>query len=115
MVKTLQDICLACVARNIAGITRLGSQLSRRYKELLIERMCLHDQFTVELLPAISYHLFSDTLQTVELSHSQQIDDRILELLATCGCHPVSITIHDCPKVTGMCYTKCLPYLLIEM
>lgn len=102
MVKTLQDICLACVARHITDITRLGSQLSRRYKEILIERMCCHDLFTPNLLPSISYHLFSDTLQRVNLSHSQQVDDRMLEVLATCGCHPIAITVHRCQKVTGM-------------
>ena len=101
MVKTLEEICLSCVARHIAGINRLGNQISRRHKELLIERMCCHDLFTPELLPSISYHLFSDTLQRVNLSHSQQVEDRTLEVLATCGCHPVSITIHNCQKVTG--------------
>lgn len=102
MVKTLEDICLACVARHVANINRLGSQLSRRHKEVLIQRMCCHNLFTPDLLPSISYHLFSDVLQRVNFSYSQQVDDRTLEVLATCGCHPNSLTIHNCQKVTGM-------------
>lgn len=42
MVKTLQDLCLFCVARHIADINRLGNYLSHRHKEMLIERMCWH-------------------------------------------------------------------------
>ena len=68
---------------------------------LLLSRLFAPGLFVHELLPAISYHLFSDTLQRVELSHSQQVDDATLDLLATCGCHPVSIVIRNCSLVTG--------------
>ena len=67
----------------------------------ILSHSFLIDLFTVDLLPSISYHLFADTLQHVNLSYSEQVNDNTMELLATCHCQPISLTIHDCPNVTG--------------
>ena len=102
MVKTLQDFCLACIARNITFYGRLGNFLSLRHKEVLLERMCWHEQLTQTSTPSVVYHLFSHTLNRVNLSYSDQVDDKILELLGKSGCKPSSFTILACPNVTGL-------------
>lgn len=102
MVKTLQDFCLACIARHISYYGRLGNFLSLRHKEVLLERMCWHGQLTPGNTPSVLYHLFSHTLERVNLSYSNQVDDKMLELLGKSGCKPSSLTIRDCPNVTGL-------------
>lgn len=102
MVKTLQDFCLVCIARNITFYGRLGNFLSLRHKEVLLERMCWHEQLTPTSTPSVVYHLFSHTLNRVNLSYSDQVDDKILELLGKSGCKPSSFTILACPNVTGL-------------
>lgn len=100
MVKTLQDCCMACIARNISSYSRLGSYLSLRHKEVLLERICWHNLLTDSNTPSILYNLFSHTLQRVNLSHSDQVDDKILGLLGESGCLLASVTIQACPQVT---------------
>ena len=100
MVKTLQDCCLACIARNISHYNRLGSYLSLRHKQILLERICWHNLLTEANTPSILYHLFSHTLQRVNLSYSEQVDDKILGLLGESGCLLSAITIQRCPHVT---------------
>ena len=107
MVKTLQDCCLACIARHISSYNRLGTFLSRLHKESLLERMCWHGQLTPERSPSVSYHLFSHVLKRVNLSYSTQVDDKTLDVLARSDCLPTSITVKDCPNVTGMRWVKC--------
>lgn len=101
MVKSLQDFCLACIARHISYYSRLGNFLSLRHKEVLLERMCWHEQLTPANTPSVLYHLFSHTLKRVNLSYSEQVDDKMLELLGKSGCKPSSLTIQECPNVTG--------------
>lgn len=107
MVKTLQDCCLACIARHFSSYQRLGNYLSSLHKEILLERMCYHGLFTKPNLPAISYALFSHTLQRVNLCSSSDVDDRCLELLGNSGCLPTSITIENCRNISG----KTLPVI----
>ncbi|XP_064381962.1 F-box/LRR-repeat protein 7-like isoform X2 [Halichondria panicea] len=111
MVKSLEDYCLACIARHITTFNRLGNHLSLRHKEVLLERMCWHQQLTPEVTPSIFYNLFSHTLLRVNLSYSPQVTDRTLELLGNSGCLPTSITLNDCPNVTDRgisCLTRIL-------
>lgn len=100
MVKTLQDCCLSCIAKNITSYNRLGSYLSLRHKEILLERMCWHNLLLPSNTFSILYHLISHTLQRVNLSYSDQVNDRILSLLGESGCLLTSITIQSCPNVT---------------
>ena len=100
MVKTLHDCCLACIARNISSYNRLGNYLSLRHKEILLERMCWHNLLTSANTPSILYHLFSHTLQRVNLSYSEQVNDKMLGLLGDSGCLLSSIIIQDCPQVS---------------
>ncbi|KAL5471143.1 hypothetical protein EMCRGX_G029226 [Ephydatia muelleri] len=101
MVKTLRDCCLAWIARNISTISRLGTFLSVRDKEILLERLCWHGLLTTQSIPYVTYHLFSDTLQRVNLSYCNQVDDKLLEVLSQSGCRPTHVTIHECPSVTN--------------
>ena len=100
MVKKLKDCCFSCIERNIASYYRLGSYLSLRDKEVLLERMCCHNLLLPTNTSSIIYHLFSHTLQRVNLSYSGQVNDSILSLLGQSGCLLTSITIHCCPNVT---------------
>ena len=100
MVKSLQDFCLACIARNISSYNRLGNFLSLRHKEILLERICWHKLLTKDNTPAILYNLFSHTLQRVNLSYSDQVNDKILNLLGESGCLLTSLTIHNCLQVS---------------
>lgn len=100
MVKTLHDCCLACIARNISSYNRLGTYLSLRHKEILLERICWHNLLTPSNTPSILYHLFSHSLQRVNLSCSEQVNDKILGLLGDSGCLLNSITIQECPQVS---------------
>ena len=100
--------CVGTVRRSVHESFRgencfcaLIARIRSNYRGCSLTRSFAPGLFVHDLLPAISYHLFSDTLQRVELSHSQQVDDATLDLLATCGCHPVSIVIENCPSVTG--------------
>ena len=101
MVKTLRDCCLASIARNISTISRLGTFLSVRDKEILLERLCWHGLLTTQSIPYVTYHLFSDTLQRINLSYCNQVDDKLLEVLSQSGCRPQHVTVHDCPNVTS--------------
>lgn len=100
MVKTLHDCCLACIAKNISSFNRLGTYLSLRHKEILLERICWHHLLSVTNTPSIIYNLFSHPLQRVNLSYCEQVDDKILGLLGESGCLLNSLTIHDCRNVT---------------
>ncbi len=100
MVKTLHDCCLACIARNISSYNRLGSCLSLRHKEILLERICWHNLLTVTSKNSIVYNLISSTLQRVNLSFSEQVNDDILGRLGESGCLLSSLVIQDCPHVS---------------
>ena len=106
--KTLEDLCLAFIARHFSTYQRLGNSLSSHHKEMLLERMCIHGQLTKSSLPSVSYALFSHTLQRISLCFSSQLDDRCLELLGASGVLPTSVTIQKCPNITGK-----LPYFLL--
>jgi len=99
-VKSLHDCCLACIARHISHFNRLGSCLSLRHKEILLERICWHNLLTEANTNSIIYNLFSHTLRRVNLSYSDQVNDKILELLGETGCLLSSITIQECPNIS---------------
>lgn len=101
MVKTLEEGCLAYIARHVSSYPRLGSALSRTHKERLLERICWHQLLIPEVLPLVSYHLFSYELKRINFAHCVQVDDAVLTVLGSSGCLPVSLTINNCPSVTG--------------
>ena len=100
MVKKLRDCCLSCIAKNITSYNRLGNYLSVRHKEVLLERMCWHKLLLPSNAASILYHLISHTLQRVNLSYCDQVNDSILGLLGDSGCLLTYLTIQSCPNVT---------------
>ena len=98
--KSLQDLCLSCIAKNIASYNRLGSYLCTRHKAILLERVCWHNLLQPTDTSFILYHLISHTLQRINLSYSNQVTDNILNLLGQSGCLLTSLTIQCCPNVT---------------
>ena len=101
MVKSLVDACLLKIEENFPALKRPRWKLSRKHKEMLIERLCWHHRFTPHNVSAIVQHLFVPDLLRLNLSHSDLVDDKVLEELADSGCYPEYITIQNCPKVTG--------------
>ena len=101
MVKSLVDACLLKIEENISYFNRLGRELSRKHKEILIERLCWHRRLTPHNVSTVAQHLFVPALLRLNFSHSDQVDDKLLEEVAECGCYPEYITIRNCPKVTG--------------
>lgn len=101
MVKSLVDACLLKIEEHISYFNRLGRELSRKHKEILIERLCWHRRLTPRNVSTVARHLFVPALLRLNLSHSDQVDDKLLEEAAECGCYPEYITIRNCPKVTG--------------
>lgn len=120
--KSLEELCLTLISRNISDFSsRLGPHLSTKHKEMILERLSWHGKtrltsscvvnllllavltglFSQQLLPIISYQLFSSSLQRITLTDSEQINDSTLELLGVSRCQPVSFTLHKCPLVTS--------------
>lgn len=100
--KSLEELCLTLISRNISDFSsRLGPHLSTKHKEMILERLSWHGLFSQQLLPIISYQLFSSSLQRITLTDSEQINDSTLELLGVSRCQPVSFTLHKCPLVTN--------------
>ena len=106
--KTLANLCLFCVARNLEQLSRVGKHLTRIDKEILLEWLCDHDGFTAERLPSITYNLISPQLQQITFRYNEQINDGLLNKLAVTGCRLKSITIIRCPNVTGMVLLRTL-------
>ena len=116
--KSLEELCLSLISRSITDFSsRLGTHLSLRHKEMLLERLSWHGigskkyiaiislflgLFSFQLLPTISYHLFSSSLQHINLSHSDQINDKSLELLGLSRCQPLSFSLTKCINITGI-------------
>lgn len=102
MVHSLIDLCLRCVAQNLGQISQASRFLPPRDKELLIERMCRHRQFTASVLPSVTYHLFGPELKRVCLEANCQVTDSLLRQLASCNCQLLYLKISSCKTVTGI-------------
>ena len=101
MVRSLVDLCLGCVAQKLGQISQARKFLPFRDKEVLIERMCWHKQFTGNMLPAVTYHLFSSKLKRVCLEDNSQVTNALLTQLAKSNCQLTYLKISNCKKVTG--------------
>ena len=103
--KTLRDLCLESVGKNLNSISRLGRYLLTEHKQTLIKRLSDHDKFTPEFAPHVTYNLFSPHISKFEFSYSEQITDKILKHIKDCGCQLEWLVIEKCPNVTGICFT----------
>ena len=56
MGKSLEELCLTFVSRNIKSFPRLGVRLSARHKAMLLERMCSHGERVEE--PIVFFFFF---------------------------------------------------------
>jgi hypothetical protein len=99
--KTLRDLCLDCVGKNLHCITRSSQYLAPLHKELIIERLAFHDCFTESYLPHVTYNLFSPRLERINLYKCNQIDDKWMKQLAESKCKLRFLTIHSCDNVKG--------------
>ena len=99
--KTLRDLCLDCVGKNLHCITRSSQYLAPLHKELIIERLAFHDRFTESYLPHVTYNLFSPRLERINLYKCDQINDKWMQKLAESKCRLRFLTIHQCENVKG--------------
>jgi hypothetical protein len=88
------------VAQNLSQIRQAQKCLRFRDKEVLIERMCWHQQFTADVLPAVTYHLFSSNLKRVRLEGNSQVTNSLLTQLAKSNCQLTNLKISNCKNVT---------------
>lgn len=100
MVKLLSDVCLGVIQDSLDKIPNVGSYLPTVFKEKLIERLASHDQLTPSYLPVISYNLFTKSLRQLKLYKCSQVNDHMLQLLASSGCKLEVIIIVGCVNVT---------------
>ena len=101
MSKSLADLCMFCIAKNLQNINRVGTFLSKNDNEVLLELLCDHDMFTASNLPHITYHLLSSRLENIAFRYSRQVNDTLLQNVAHCGCKLKSFILKDCPQVSG--------------
>ena len=100
-VKKLKDICLQQIGDNLHSINGVGRYLPPAHKELLLQRLVDHNKLNPELLPFITYNLFSRSLRNIELCFSEQVTDAFLGQLAGAGCKWHTLSIKDCRHVGG--------------
>ncbi|XP_002735480.1 uncharacterized protein LOC100378222 [Saccoglossus kowalevskii] len=102
MLKNLTDMCLVCLSKSLHLQVNLQDKLPTKFKEILIERLAFHDQFTLEYLPFIVSHLFAPTLKRINFYECDQINDTVLLNLAECGCQFTSLRIDSCAEITDI-------------
>ena len=74
MVRLLEDLCLRCIARNMAKLPASNLQwLTVTQKEVLLERMASHQLLTSAVLPLATVHLLASHLRTVVLDRCSQV------------------------------------------
>lgn len=101
MVKLLSDICLGVVQKSLDKNYN-AQNLPTMYKEVLLERICNHDQLTEAYTPHVARSLFSESLRRVNFYKCEQITDSILKLLKESRCKLECIIFSKCDNVTGI-------------
>lgn len=101
MSKSLAELCMFCIASNLQNVSLLGMFLSKNDNEVLLELLCDHDMFTGNNMPHITYQLLTSRLENIAFRYSNQVDDTLLQNVALCGCKLKSLTLKECPKVSG--------------
>eukprot|EP00117_Sycon_ciliatum_P018979 scpid71717/ scgid1566/ F-box/LRR-repeat protein 4 len=101
MVRLLEDLCLRCIARNMAKLPASNLQwLTVTQKEVLLERMASHQLLTSAVLPLATVHLLDSHLRTVVLDRCSQITDDVLAALGCKARNLVKIRVTSCPNVS---------------
>ena len=101
MSKSLVDLCMFCIAKNLANIDRVGSFLCKNDNELVLELMCDHDMLTGNRMSYITTELLTSRLENIAFRYSGQVDDTLLQKVALSRCKLKSFMLKDCPQVSG--------------
>ena len=101
MSKSLVDLCMFCVAKNLENIDRVGSFLCKNDNELVLELLCDHDMFTGSRMPYITTELLTSRLENIAFRYSGQVDDTLLQKVALSRCKLKSFILKDCLQVSG--------------
>ena len=101
MSKSLADLCMFCIAKNLQNINRVGAFLSKNDNEVLLELLCDHDMLTASNLPHITYQLLTSRLENIAFRYSRQVNDTLLQNVAQSGCRLKFFILKDCPQVSG--------------
>ena len=101
MSKSLVDLCMFCIAKNLENIDRVGSFLCKNDNELVLELLCDHDMFTRNRMPYITTELLTSRLENIAFRYSGQVEDKLLQKIALSRCKLKSFILKDCPEVSG--------------
>lgn len=100
MSKSLVDLCMFCIAKNLENIDRVGSFLCKNDNELVLELLCDHDMFTGNRMPYIT-ELLTSRLENIAFRYSGQVEDKLLQKIALSRCKLKSFILKDCLEVSG--------------
>lgn len=100
MSKSLVDLCMFCIAKNLENIDRVGSFLCKNDNELVLELLCDHDMFTRNRMPYITTELLTSRLENIAFRYSGQVEDKLLQKIALSRCKLKSFILKDCPEVS---------------
>ena len=75
MVRSLSDLCLRCIGRNLSRLSawQLKTYLSFTQKEILLQRMASHGLLTADVLPSVTYFLFSSMVRKVSFCACDEV------------------------------------------
>ena len=101
MSKSLVNLCMFCIAKNLESIDRVGSFLCKNDNELVLELLCDHDMLTGNRMPYITTELLTSRLENIAFRYSGQVDDILLQKVALSRCKLKSFILKVCPQVSG--------------
>jgi len=101
MSKSLVNLCMFCIAKNLESIDRIGSFLCKNDNELVLELLCDHDMLTGNRMPYITTELLTSRLENIAFCYSGQVDDILLQKVALSRCKLKSFILKVCPQVSG--------------
>lgn len=99
--KTLQELCLECIGINFNVLLNDSALLPIRYKEFVLEWLICHDRLSDATVDLITRNRFLTSVKTLRAYKSEQLDNRNLKHLSTCGWQLREVFIHGCYKVGG--------------
>lgn len=103
--KTLQELCLECVGINFITLHNDSALLPKKYKEFVLEWLICHNRLTDATVDLIIRNRFLTSVKSLTAYKSEQLDERNLKHLSTCGWQLRDVFIHGCPHVGGRYFT----------
>ena len=103
--KTLYDITLAVIGRNLHTVANISSSLSFEDKSRLLHWMVDHDRIYLketDTIASVTYHLVSSQYKELRFSDSTLVDDRLLFCFGGVGCRLTTLSLVKLTNITGL-------------